>query len=570
MLAIGLELLTGRYVATAYNDRSVAEWPPHPARLFSALVATWHDADPAGADGEGELMALRYVERLPAPFILCSSVEDTARRTAPPVFVPVNDAATVSEPETSKLLAAEEALAAASDERSRKKATADVEKLRKKLLDDTAKAVAAPSKFTADRDLGARVLPEGRTRQPRTFPSVTPARAALAFVWRDEELPAEVRPGLERLLRRLIRLGHSSSMVAARLLDEAAVTSLSTQTTTFSPDDVQGSHMLRWVNRGQVERLGRAFDLHQEVEPRVLPATFVRYREGTPSTSETPAVGVFGHHDMVVFARVGGPRLPMTSTVGVARQFRRALLAAAKDDIPALLSGHTPDGAALEETHVAFVPLPVVGGPHADGAILGIGLVFPRAAHPDERRRVLAAIGRLEQQTAGTDDPPVIHLKLGETGVLELQRVAWGEDGRSTLQPGWWSRSSTTWASATPVALDRHPGNLHDEDPHRRHKAFDEARASVAIAVKRAGYPEPVELDVVRSCVLPGSVKPRNFPRFPVETDRPQRVLVHTRLVFPTSVQGPIILGAGRYMGLGLHLPVDPRSHAASTPSEGA
>jgi CRISPR-associated protein Csb2 len=570
MLAIGLELLTGRYVATAYNDRSVAEWPPHPARLFSTLVATWHDVDPAGTDGEVELMALRFLERLPAPVILCSGAEDTARRTVPPVFVPVNDAATVSEPDTSKLLAAEEALAAAADERSRKKAAADVEKLRKKLVDDTAKAVAAPSKFTADRDLGARVLPEGRTRQPRTFPCVTPAHAAVGFLWRDEELPVDVRPGLERLLRRLIRLGHSSSMVAARLLDEAAVTALSAQTATFSPDDVEGNHMIRWVNRGQIERLGRAFELHHEVEPRVLPATFVRYREGMPSVVDKPAAGVFGHHDIVVFARVGGPRLPMTSTVGVARQFRKALLAAAKDDIPALLSGHTADGAALEEAHVAFVPLPVVGGPHADGAILGIGLVFPRGARPEERRRVLAAVGQLEKQTAGTDDPPVVHLKLGESGVLELQRVAWGEDGRATLQPGWWSRSSTTWASATPVALDRHPGNLHDEDPHRRHKAFDEARVSVAMAVKRTGYPEPVEIDVVRSCVLPGSVKPRHFPRFPVEADRPQRVLVHTRIVFPTPVQGPIILGAGRYVGLGLHLPVDPRSNAASTPPERA
>ena len=40
MFAIRVECLTGRYVATAYDDRSRAEWPPHPARLFSALVAT--------------------------------------------------------------------------------------------------------------------------------------------------------------------------------------------------------------------------------------------------------------------------------------------------------------------------------------------------------------------------------------------------------------------------------------------------------------------------------------------------------------------------------------------------
>jgi CRISPR-associated protein Csb2 len=359
-------------------------------------------------------------------------------------------------------------------------------------------------------------------------------------------------------------------MVAARLLDDTQVTALSTTTTTFLPDDGEGSLVLRWVNRGQVERLGRAFDLHREVEPRVLPATFVRYREGLAPSTARPRVGVFGHHDMIVFARVGGPRLPMTSTVGVARQFRRALLAAAHHDVPVLLSGHAANGAASDESHLAFVPLPVVGNPHADGAILGIGLVFPRACRADDRRRVLAAIGRLEQETPGTDDPPVIHLKLGDTGVLELQRIAWGEDGRATLQPGWWARSSRTWASATPVALDRHPGNLHDEEPARRRTAFEEARASIALAVERAGFPEPVDIDVVRSCVLPGSVKPRSFPRYPVESDRPQRVLVHTRIVFPTPVQGPLLLGAGRYVGLGLHLPVDARDAAASIARERA
>ena len=45
MLAIDVEFLTGRYVATAYSSRVDSEWPPHPARLFSALIAT-HAAEP--------------------------------------------------------------------------------------------------------------------------------------------------------------------------------------------------------------------------------------------------------------------------------------------------------------------------------------------------------------------------------------------------------------------------------------------------------------------------------------------------------------------------------------------
>jgi hypothetical protein len=45
MLAIELVFLTGRYVATAYNSRTESEWPPHPARVFSALSATHFTTD---------------------------------------------------------------------------------------------------------------------------------------------------------------------------------------------------------------------------------------------------------------------------------------------------------------------------------------------------------------------------------------------------------------------------------------------------------------------------------------------------------------------------------------------
>lgn len=45
MLAVEIELLTGRYVATQFNDRNKPEWPPHPGRLFCALVAAWADTE---------------------------------------------------------------------------------------------------------------------------------------------------------------------------------------------------------------------------------------------------------------------------------------------------------------------------------------------------------------------------------------------------------------------------------------------------------------------------------------------------------------------------------------------
>ena len=133
MLAVAIDLLAERYVATVYNDRNRVEWPPHPARFFSALVATWSDGEPSSGDGERELEALRWLEQQAPPNILASGSADVAVRDVVPVFVPVNDAFTVSPPDRAMLDEAVSAAAALTDASRRAKAEEQVVKLRKKL-----------------------------------------------------------------------------------------------------------------------------------------------------------------------------------------------------------------------------------------------------------------------------------------------------------------------------------------------------------------------------------------------------------------------------------------------------
>ncbi len=74
--------LTGRCVATAYHDRERSEWPLPPARLYSALVATWAESeerDPA------ERAALEWLAGLEAP---CIHASGASPRQAVPHFVP--------------------------------------------------------------------------------------------------------------------------------------------------------------------------------------------------------------------------------------------------------------------------------------------------------------------------------------------------------------------------------------------------------------------------------------------------------------------------------------------------
>lgn len=558
MFGVGLELLSGRYIATAYNDRDRVEWPPHPARLFSALVAVWAEADPSGQAGRQELAALHWLERQAPPSILASPHAKAGVRDVVTVFVPVNDVGMVSAPDRVKLDQAIAAFEQEVDSKSRSRAEKAVKRLEAKFEEEARKAIAAPTQCSKkDMTLANQLLGDRRKRQPRTFPSATPECSSVGFVWPDVAPPAEALAAIAQLLSRLVRLGHSSSLVRACLLDSGQIEALSARTTRFLPDE-EGDLSIRWVGPGQVDQLDAEFARHRETEPHVLPARFARYREGEREPATPITRGIFGD-DLIVLARVGGPRLPVTSVVGLATQMRRALMSHADEPIHEVLSGHEKDGSASEAPHLAVVPLPVVFGPHADGAILGIALVLPTAADEAGRRAVIRALGRMEQSgLQGRDaDAPILTLLLGDAGELELQRVAWGEDRRTTLRPASWCRASKRWATATPIALDRNPGDLHDPQPEKRKQAFQEATASLVESVRRIGLPAPAKVDVLRSCVLPGSAKPRSYPRYPIDSRRPQRVLVHARLVFDDMVKGPLILGSGRYHGLGLCLPVD-------------
>lgn len=560
MFALAIDLLSGRYVATEYNDRDQAEWPPHPARIFSALVSAWAEGEPETAVGEEELDALHWLETLSPPLIYATASRHAGHRTVVPVFVPVNDASIVANTDRSKLETAEGSLRAAVDAKSRTKLEKEVARLSKKLIEDSRRAIAVPAKFgKSEPAAAARLLPEWRTRQPRTFPGVTPEEPVIALVWEDVVPEEVVSRALERLCTRVVRLGHSSTPVLLRMLSQPELDPIVSRTERFAPDEDNGECVVRWVSPGQTARLRAAFAMHHETEPRVLPARFVRYAEGVAAVREAELRSVFDR-ELIVFARVGGPRLSTLSTVGVTQQFRRALISAAEQPVSELLSGHRADGSPSDRPHVAIFPLPFVGHPHSDGAILGIGVALPAECEEHQRKAVLKAIGRLEAQSGGDDDSAVIKLLLGRAGTLELERVVWGASTRKGLRPDHWTVSSRRWASVTPVALDRNPGNLHDSDFAKRKSAFAEATEAIRVAVGRVA-PEAArvlrDVDVVRSCVLPGTAKPRNFPRYPVNTARPQRVLVHVRLEFGKPVAGPIIIGAGRYQGLGLFLPVD-------------
>lgn len=85
MIAIEVEFLTGISYGAQYNNPKVAEFPPHPSKLFAALVAAYEERG-LGTDARS---ALEWLETQDAPSIFANPPTSDGRgRDVHTVFVP--------------------------------------------------------------------------------------------------------------------------------------------------------------------------------------------------------------------------------------------------------------------------------------------------------------------------------------------------------------------------------------------------------------------------------------------------------------------------------------------------
>lgn len=550
MLAIAVQLLTGRYVATATHRRDAAEWPPHPARLYSALVATWADADDPSDD---ERALLEWLEGLPAPEIHASQADE---RTVVTHFVPVNDVSVVGlslqerrYPRLQRHRAAlDDALEAAGGDLSATKVVRALAKVDKERA--VANQVGVPGR--TNPQAAVQLLPEGRGRQPRLYPSVTPHDDLVVYVWPTAEPGEATRASLDVLLARVVRIGHSSSLVSCRLLERPE------GSPRFAPDQ-RGGRDLRSIGPGQLQALERAFARHQGSGPRALPHVAIRYAEAEERPRRDAAVASAMSGELIVFRRAGGTQLPIRASLAAARALRGAVMAHAEQPVCEVLSGHvaSENGQAtqpLERPHAAFVALPFVGRAHAKGRLMGVAVVLPADIDEAARKAVLRAIGTWER----AHEPDGLPLQLGRAGVVQLMRVV-GRPEAWSLQRRTWAKARRSWASVTPIALDRHPGDLWGNKPARVRAAFEAAEATITRACRHVGLPAPADVHVSLQPLVAGSRPANAFPPFVQGrgSRAVRRALVHARVRFPVEVNGPLVLGAGRYLGLGLMRPLD-------------
>lgn len=401
MFALGIRYLAGRAVATHPADRERAEWPPHPDRVFMALVAAWGET---GRNADEEV-ALRWLEVLGAPEIAASTEEDVRRRTVVTTFVPVNDSA--------------------------------MPRLR---------ADREPSRGQVAS--GFALLPASRPRQERHFPTVRPARDVVFLRW-PRPLPEKHAAALSRLCRKVAYLGHSSSPVQFWLLDAEKASRVKAD---LRPSGKAFASMrLRIVGAGRLD----ALEGRHKAGLRPTSSFWAPYESATDPMPALVAPGTCFDRHLLVLRQVEGPRLPLATTAQVTRAFRDTLMATCPvQPCPEWISGHAVGGEKSEKDHLAILPLPHVGHEHADGHLLGLALAVPASLPSEDQGRCWRG---LLFDDAG--EPQPLTLRLGSLGVLTLEL----EDRSSppaALKPETWTganKAARRWGTVTPIALDRHP-----------------------------------------------------------------------------------------------------------------
>jgi CRISPR-associated protein Csb2 len=261
---------------------------------------------------------------------------------------------------------------------------------------------------------------------------------------------------------------------------------------------------------------------------------------------ETPEAKVKGSvfDPNLLILSLSGRRLSLSATLKLTEALRGALMAACpKQPPPEWFSGHAADGRPSREPHLALFPLPFVGAERADGRVKGLGLALPVGLDPMEVAGCLA--GFLHETNSGL--PRATRLFDGKWFECVVEPET-RESPPMSLRVQPWVRASFTWASVTPVVLDRH----HDGADKWMRAAED-----IKDACERIGLPRPREVLLHPVSLIEGVPHAREFPPMVRKSDGGRRHHSHAVIVFDEAVRGPVLIGAGRFRGYGLFRPAD-------------
>ncbi|MGW7128855.1 type I-G CRISPR-associated protein Csb2 [Streptomyces bobili] len=387
-----MHLLEPLYQASG-SQPGRAEWPPHPARLFCALVSV------ADLDDPVEEAALRWLEHQPAPLIR----------------VP---------PQTAEAV--------------------------------TARSAWVPTNAVA-KEPGHAVLPgRTNGGSPKSWPQRVLRHPEVAFVW-EVEPPQSVRTVLEAIAARVPYFGRATGHALLSAQTSPAREDKGDGEADFvewqplqQDDPVKAGSTLRVPYAGYLQRLRAAFDAQQ---PAWQQAQSLRYRvRGGDSPAEV-GQDRGPYRDLVTFAFSPGIAVDPGYTLAVTAALRAAVMSRlekAGHDVRAMPQVHGHKEKNDQGRLCAYLGLPFVGHMHADGMLRGVAIALPHDLSLLHRRALLGVLLHFDGGMRRLTVP-----KMGAP--LNLSYVKPTASVLKTVQPHNWTRPSRVWTTALPMVLDHFP-----------------------------------------------------------------------------------------------------------------
>ncbi|MGH7063506.1 MAG: type I-G CRISPR-associated protein Csb2, partial [Stellaceae bacterium] len=391
------------------------------------------------------------------------------------------------------------------------------------------------------------VMPASRRRQPRRFPAYLPNDPIVRLVWRAAAADSGTVAALNDLAADTPYIGHSASLTRCRFSAEGA------------PEATAPAR--RKVYRGRLAELERS----HRAGRRPSPGADVHI---APVSAKERPHSVFAER-WLVLEHVGGEVRDLRAAALVGKALRDALMSGYKRTIgetriPPIVSGHRADGTPLGEPHLAIIPLAFLGSQYADGRVFGFALIPPGEAALLDDADFQNAIREI---APWNDKEDRRELRLDH---FDLTFTPSGEGTRHSLDPSPYVATAKIWATCTPIVLDRHLKSAGNAARNR------EVCGVIAQACLNIGLPAPGRIpdrgepdeefviaagkhSAVRGApsAYPSGRSP-NWLRWRLPQSLANRQLTHAVLQFEEPVRGPVMLGAGRFVGLGLCRALDP------------
>ncbi|MGO8820430.1 MAG: type I-U CRISPR-associated protein Csb2 [Desulfomonilaceae bacterium] len=383
------------------------------------------------------------------------------------------------------------------------------------------------------------VLPENRKRNTRFFPTAIPDNPFVYLTWPNESPANQIQIALGKLCSKVTCLGHSSSLVQMWLAKAP-------QKPNLRPDEDSPTLFLRVTGKGRLETLESRF----KASLRPNQGLWRGYAQVKEDKPDKQIPGTIFDTDLIIFRKTKGIRVGLESTLKITSLLRQTMVkkfAESYTDVPAWLSGTNADGMDSRSPHVGYIPLADVGHSHADGHLLGVGMVFPAVLKTEIVDQMVHSLFNQDNE----DSPQILRVDSADLieWSLELERR---EDRPVALRPETWTgawpgQTSRTWGTVTPIVLDRHA-----KGPNK----LEQSQQTIADACERISLPRPLSVTVYSTSPFLGAPHARSIPNMVRKSDAGKCAHTHARIVFDSPVQGPILLGAGRYVGYGLCRPI--------------